>query len=95
MPWETFLHGQPEGWFGGGRIEQVAWEEGSDQVVAALFSAYQRPGCGQCPDFADLIYYTYRLLKKRKTWRSGAKVPLYPADELQDTNRAQFALLKP
>lgn len=78
-------------------LEQVAWEEDLIQVVVALFSAYQEAlAAANALDFADLIYYTYRLLKKREDLRQEwcQRFRYILVDEFQDTNRAQFALLK-
>lgn len=78
-------------------LEQVAWEEALIQVVAALFSAYQEAlVAANALDFADLIYYTHRLLKEREDLRQGwrRKFRYILVDEFQDTNRAQFALLQ-
>jgi len=84
-----------------GRREEVlaqgAWEEDLLQVVAALFAAYQEAlAAANALDFADLIYYTWRLLQEREDlreeWRRQFRYIL--VDEFQDTNGAQFALLK-
>lgn len=76
---------------------QAAWEGNLIQVTHSLFSAYQRALSEvNALDFADLIYYTYRLLRddapvREKCRRQFAYIMV---DEFQDTNRAQFALLR-
>lgn len=77
--------------------EQSAWEGDLIQVTNFLFSAYQEAlAAARALDFADLIYYTYRLLRDNVALGEECRhrFAYILVDEFQDTNRAQFALLR-
>ena len=77
--------------------EQSAWEGDLIQVTNFLFSAYQEAlAAARALDFPDLIYYTYRLLRDNVALGEECRhrFAYILVDEFQDTNRAQFALLR-
>lgn len=81
---------------GGEALEQRAWERDLIEVTSSLFFAYQKALTeAMVLDFADLIYYTYRLLRDQAAVRKEChrQFAYILVDEFQDTNRAQFALL--
>lgn len=77
--------------------EQVELEREMAELIYHVYSAYQRRLAERdMLDFADLIFKAYELLSKnepiRERYRSQFKYILI--DEFQDTDEAQFELLK-
>jgi DNA helicase-2/ATP-dependent DNA helicase PcrA len=80
-----------------GTTGQLLWEKELAKIIYDLFSGYQQALAEKnLVDFSDLIYYTYRLLAENHQlllrWRENFRYIL--VDEFQDTNQAQFTLLR-
>ena len=77
--------------------DQLRYEREMEEVIYLIYSEYQRRLAEEDRlDFADLIFRTYELLSEndriRERYRSRFRYIL--VDEFQDTNEAQFKLLK-
>jgi len=77
--------------------DQLRYEREMEEVIYLIYSEYQRRLAEEDRlDFADLIFRAYDLLSEndriRERYRSQFRYIL--VDEFQDTNEAQFKLLK-